>query len=84
MPMYDFHCRGCGHEFEALVRAHDTEPTRCPSCQSTDVERQLSTFAVNTAERHAAAVKQSRERQIKANKEKLVADEEYRREHEGH
>lgn len=84
MPIYDFHCRGCGHDFEALVRTQDTEPTRCPSCQTTDVERLLSTFAVNTADRHAAAVKQSRQRQIKANKDKLVAEEEYRKEHEGH
>jgi len=84
MPIYDFRCRACSHEFEALVRAHDTEPTRCPQCHGTDIERLLSTFAVSTAEKRAAAVKQSRERQIKANKEKLVADEEYRKEHEGH
>jgi putative FmdB family regulatory protein len=84
MPIYDFHCRACGHEFEALVRPQDQEPTRCPSCQGVDLERQLSTFAVSTAEKRQAAVKQSRQRQIKANKEKLVADEEYRKEHEGH
>jgi putative FmdB family regulatory protein len=84
MPIYDFHCRACGHDFEALVRPQDLEPPRCPSCQAVDLERQLSTFAVSTAERRQAAVKQSRQRQIKANKEKLVADEEYRKEHEGH
>jgi putative FmdB family regulatory protein len=84
MPIYDFHCRACGHEFEALVRPQDQEPTKCPSCGSVDLERQLSTFAVSTAEKTQAAAKQSRQRQIKANKEKLVADEEYRKEHEGH
>ena len=35
-------------------------------------------------ERSQAAIKQSRQRQVEANKEKLVADEEYRKEHEGH
>ena len=84
MPLYDFHCRGCGHDFEALVRPQDQEPTRCPSCQGVDLERQLSTFAVSTAEKTQAAAKQSRQRQVKANKEKLVADEGYRKEHEGH
>jgi putative FmdB family regulatory protein len=84
MPIYDFHCRACGHEFEALVRPQDQEATACPSCKSTDLERLLSSFAVSTAEKTRAAVKQSRQRQINANKDKLVADEEYRKEHEGH
>jgi len=83
MPIYDFHCRGCGHEFEALVRAQDP-PASCPSCRSTDVEKLLSAFALKTAERSAAAALDSRKRQIRANKDKIVADEEYRKEHEGH
>jgi putative FmdB family regulatory protein len=83
MPLYDFHCRGCGREFEALVRAQDAPPA-CPSCRSTDLERLLSGFALHTEERHAAAARDSRRRQIEANKDKIVADEEYRKEHEGH
>ena len=84
MPLYDYCCRACGHEFEALVRPQDAPPQSCPSCKSGDLERLLSDFAVNTAEKRAAAAKQSRERQIRANKDKVVADEEYRKEHEGH
>jgi putative FmdB family regulatory protein len=84
MPIYDFHCRACGHDFEALVRPQDPTPTRCPSRQHVDLERLLSSFAVSTAEKTRAAAKQSRQRQVKANKEKLVADEEYRKKHEGH
>jgi putative FmdB family regulatory protein len=83
MPIYDFHCKRCGHEFEALVRAQDP-PTTCPSCHGAYLERLLSAFAVNTAEKRAAAALDSRKRQIKANKDKIVADEEYRKQHEGH
>lgn len=83
MPLYDFHCSGCGHEFEALVRAQDP-PVSCPSCGSDHLERLLSPFALHTDERHQAATLDSRRRQIKANRDKLVADEEYRKEHEGH
>jgi len=83
MPLYDFHCRSCDREFEALVRPQDASPT-CPSCKSADLERLLSGFALHTDERHAAAALDSRRRQIKANKDKIVADEEYRKEHEGH
>ena len=83
MPIFDFHCRACGHEFEFLVRAQDP-PARCPSCQSGDIEKLLSGFALKTAERTAAAAADSRKRQVRANKDKIVADEEYRKKHEGH
>jgi len=83
MPLHDFLCKKCGHEFEALSRAQDP-PARCPACQSENLERLLSGFALHTDDRRAAAVRDSRKRQIKANKDKLVADEEYRKEHEGH
>ena len=83
MPLYDFRCRRCNHDFEALVRPQDP-PATCPSCASTDVERLLSGFALHTDDRRAAAALDSRRRQIKANKDKVVAEEEYRKEHEGH
>jgi putative FmdB family regulatory protein len=60
VPLYDFHCRACGHDFEALVRK---QPPMCPACQSLDLERKLSTFAVSSAERtrQAADAKVHRE-----------------------
>jgi putative FmdB family regulatory protein len=83
MPLYDFHCRSCGNEFEALSRAQDP-PVTCPSCKSPELERLLSGFAVSSKEKTAAAALDSRKRQVRANKDKVVADEEYRKQHEGH
>lgn len=60
MPIFDFQCKGCGHEFEALVRASDTP--ECPSCQSQDLERLLSSFAVSSAEKTQAAADTSRKK----------------------
>jgi len=82
MPLYDFICRTCQHEFEALVRSTDQTPVECPSCHGRDLERLLSTFALNTDERRAAAAKQSRERQIRGRRDAIIADEEYRRKHD--
>ena len=58
MPLFDFTCRGCGHAFEALVRAGHA--TVCPSCGASDLERQLSAFAVKTPERSQAAAAANR------------------------
>ena len=80
MPLYDFHCRTCGHEFEALVRG--SESPACPSCQSRDLERLLSGFAFSSEERSQAAAKASRQRQLRGRKDEIVAEEEYRIRHD--
>jgi putative FmdB family regulatory protein len=43
MPLYEYACKDCDHEFEALVRASETPA--CPSCHSTELQRRLSVFA---------------------------------------
>lgn len=47
MPMYEYQCRACDHKFELLAR----ESTRyeCPKCESRELEKQLSVFAVSAA-----------------------------------
>jgi putative FmdB family regulatory protein len=48
MPIYDFKCRGCGQEFELLVRG--SIAPACPGCASPDLEQLLSTgIAVSSA-----------------------------------
>jgi putative FmdB family regulatory protein len=40
MPLYEYTCRRCEHEFEALV--FDGEAVECPECHGTRLERQWS------------------------------------------
>jgi putative FmdB family regulatory protein len=47
MPLYEYACRQCNHQFEALVRNSDAP--ECPSCHSQELERRLSVFAAHTA-----------------------------------
>jgi putative FmdB family regulatory protein len=45
MPLYEYQCRACDHQFELLVR--ESTALECPKCTGKDLEKQLSVFAVN-------------------------------------
>ena len=44
MPIFEYVCKECEHEFEALVFGQ--QKAACPKCQSKKLEPQLSVFAV--------------------------------------
>ncbi len=49
MPIFEYHCLHCNHDFEMLVARKDADDLRsavCPSCGRRAGERLLSTFAV--------------------------------------
>lgn len=49
MPLYRFRCESCHHDFEELMSSREVEvatAVRCPSCESIDTHRELTTFAV--------------------------------------
>jgi putative FmdB family regulatory protein len=46
MPIFEYICNECQHEFEALV--FGKQKAECPKCQSKKLEPQLSVFAVST------------------------------------
>ena len=45
MPIFEYVCKECQHEFEALV--FGKQKAECPKCQSKKLEPQLSAFAVS-------------------------------------
>jgi len=85
VPLYDFRCRACGHEFEALVRPG--HPPVCSACQSQDLERKLSTFAMTSRERtQAFADKKNKRAAAIAHADNAAMDreiEEHRKEDHG-
>jgi putative FmdB family regulatory protein len=45
MPIYEYRCRECGHEFSRLVSMGTAdEDIACPHCGVHAAERQISTF----------------------------------------
>ena len=44
MPILEYRCKDCYHQFEAIVLGSHVPV--CPECQSTQLDRQLSVFAV--------------------------------------
>lgn len=43
VPIFAYHCRSCGNEFQTLVMSGETPS--CKSCESVDLEQQLSLIA---------------------------------------
>ncbi len=46
MPMYEFHCRSCGSDYEELCGSDEAVP--CPKCGSAETERLMSTCCCQT------------------------------------
>jgi len=42
MPVYEYRCRQCGHEFDRFLRTFEPGEVNCPLCQSSNVDKLLS------------------------------------------
>ena len=42
MPIYEYSCKKCHHQFELMRRLSDTSLPSCPACQDHDVDRLVS------------------------------------------
>ena len=83
MPIYEYECKACGHQFEFLVLPTVKDAPVCPECKSADLEKLLSGFALSTTELTKARVKQARAQRAgsKDFKDKQVAEQEHIAEH---
>lgn len=81
MPIFEYECLRCGHQFELLV-LRDTVAA-CPACASQELERLLSGFAVSSEGIRQSNLQAARKRykESKDVKDRKVADAEHIREH---
>jgi len=46
MPLYEYHCRSCGKDFEKMVRFSEADMLPdCPECRCRDTRKKISLFA---------------------------------------
>ncbi len=75
MPIYEYRCRACDREFEAVILPK-SEPPSCSGCGSTDLERLISQFAVSSEGTRATNLKSARKAASKIRRDKQVAEHE--------
>ena len=80
MPIFEYSCKGCGQQFEALVRPQDAAPA-CPSCKSADLEKLISRPAIKSESTHGLAMKAAKKRDKLAGSEKAREQREYELHH---
>jgi putative FmdB family regulatory protein len=84
MPIYEYECRACGHQFEQLVRTGDSPA--CPSCRGADLQRLLSHCSVSSDHTRQLSFNKARAKAKLVQRDKDVAQAEYEKKHheEGH
>lgn len=42
MPIYEYQCQSCGHEYETLQKLSEAPLTQCPACNKPDLTKKIS------------------------------------------
>ncbi len=77
MPIYEYKCSGCGHEFEELVRVGETPD--CPACKGRDLQRLVSLPIVSTKGTRQRSFDKARRAAGAVQREQQHAQREYER-----
>jgi putative FmdB family regulatory protein len=80
MPIFEYICNGCHHQFEALVRG--TKVPSCPECHSEDLDKQFSLPAVKSDTTRALAMKAAKRRDQRQGTDRVEAQRYYEAHHD--
>ena len=81
MPIYEYLCKSCEQQFEALVLRGE-EPKTCKACGGEQLERLLSLPAVKSESTHNLAMRAAKRRDQKQGTERVQEQLAYERSHD--
>jgi putative FmdB family regulatory protein len=81
MPLFDYRCVSCGHQFEVLV-LKGKEPAACAACASPTLERLLSLPAVKSESTRAKAMAAAKRRDVAQAKDQAHEQRKYELSHD--
>ncbi|MBI3981280.1 MAG: zinc ribbon domain-containing protein [Gemmatimonadetes bacterium] len=82
MPIYEYSCQKCGHQFELLVRGRSTPA--CPSCTSKNLKRRWSLPSVVTPGTKAKSLKAAKKRDAAQATDRMHERLKYEESHDRH
>tara|TARA_R110000772_G_scaffold118901_8_gene224772 strand:- start:1529 stop:1783 length:255 start_codon:yes stop_codon:yes gene_type:complete len=75
MPIYEYKCRKCGHQFEKIVRLSETP--NCESCQSADLEKLFSAPGIRTTKSQRRSSAQEHNARNRVRRDQKVAESDF-------
>lgn len=83
MPIYEYSCKACGHNFDALIRNDATVPA-CPACENRDLERLFSVPGVKSETTRDLAMRAANKRDAGQARDRMHDRLQYERSHDRH
>jgi putative FmdB family regulatory protein len=80
VPIYEYACRACGRQFEALVLRKSVPA--CPECAGVDLERMLSLPVVRSESTKQQVAKSVKQRDARQASEQTRTQREYEAHHD--
>ena len=75
MPIYEYKCRSCCHQFEKIVKIKETP--NCESCHSSDLEKIFNAPGIRTTKSHRHSAGQERVDSSKVHQDQKVAESDF-------
>ena len=77
MPIYEYKCRSCGHQFEKIVRLDDKPD--CEACHASDLEKLFTAPGIRTSKSQRRSSAQEKQARSKVHRDQKVAEGDFLR-----
>lgn len=82
MPIYEYSCTACDHQFELLVLGDETPA--CPACESQELERLMSMTSVHSQGTREKGLRAAKKRDAAQAKDRMHDRLRYEKSHDRH